>query len=138
MMRRDAVRGISQAIQPAACSVLNDELERDPADDDERAVDERRISADQREQPAHDDPHRDNAQHAAGEDDDDFPGHGDGHEDRINRKREVDDLDAHDGRPERRQSQELPRLRRLTPIALLPRRGNARRSGRPGTGRRAI
>ena len=47
---------------------LDQELDTDPRDDDERAVDERRIALDERQQPADDEPHRHDAQEAARQD----------------------------------------------------------------------
>jgi hypothetical protein len=83
--------------------VLDEEFESDPRDDDEGAVDERRVLADELDEAARDDAHRDNAEDAAGHDDPGLSRHRDRDEDRVDREREVDDLDAHDRRPERRQ-----------------------------------
>ena len=96
-------------------------------DDDERAVDERRIALDERQQLADDQPHRDDAEDAAGQDHPQLRRHRDRDEDRIDREDDVGQLDLDDRRPERATARAIGlRLRRRPPIA---RRSAACRSG---------
>ena len=91
--------------------ILEDQLEADPADDDECAVDQRRIPFHQRQQAADDEPHHQDTEDAAGEDDPQLRRHGHGDENRIDSEHDVGQLDFDDCRPEGGQSQ--PRLRRF-------------------------
>ena len=65
MRPSDSHCGISNSIVARDVQVLDEQLDADPRDDDERAVDERRIALDQRQQLPDHQPHRDDAEDAA-------------------------------------------------------------------------
>ena len=94
---------------------LDQQLDADPADDDERAVDERRIALDERQQLADDQPHHDDAEDAAGQNDPELRRHRDGDENRVDGEHDVGQLDLHDGDPERADAHPRLRLRRRAP-----------------------
>jgi len=95
--------------------ILPAQFEADPPDDHERAVDERRIALNQRQQLADDEAHRDDAENAAGNHDPQLRRHRDRDEDRVNREDEIGELDTDDGPPERRESHPRPGRRRAAP-----------------------
>src|SRR5688572_5420057 len=89
--------------------ILEHELEADPRNDDERAIDQRWIPVDQHEQLTDYEPHRDNSEDSPRYDDPQLVRHRDRDEDGINGKDDVGQLDLRDGRPEWRHAQ--PRRR---------------------------
>ena len=111
---------------------LDQQLEADPADDDERAIHERRVALDHRQKTTDHESHRDDAQDPARQDDPELRRHGDSHENRINREDDVGQLDLYDGRPERCHA----RATAAPSGASGDRRrsGLPRSAGRPGTG----
>ena len=88
---------------PDRVQVLDEQLEADPGDDDERGIDERRILTHDRQQLADHQPHGDDAEEAADQDHPRLARHRHGDQDGIDRERDVDELDLHHGSPQRRQ-----------------------------------
>ena len=88
--------------------VLDHQLDADPRDDDEGAVDERRVALDERQQLADQHPHRDDAEEAAGDDHPQLVRHRDRDQDRVDGEDDVGELHLHDGGPERRQAEPRP------------------------------
>ena len=100
-----------------AVQVLHQQLDPDPRDDDERAVDERRVAADERQQLADHQAHRDDAEDPAGDDDPDLVRHRDRDEDRVDGKDDVGQLHLDDRGPEGAEAE--PRRRRFHGPAIL-------------------
>ena len=97
----DSHFGTSKPTYPSACRYSMSSLMPTQRDDDERAVDERRIALDERQQLPDHQPHRDDAEDAAGQDHPQLRRHRHGDEDRVDGEDDVGQLDLDDRRPER-------------------------------------
>ena len=99
--------------------VLHEELRADERDDDEGAVDDRRVAPDDREQLRDHDAHRDDAEEPARQHHPPLRRHRNRDQDRVDREGDVDELHLQDGAPERRETQPRPR-RPAACFALRP------------------
>ena len=95
----DSHLSISKCTIAGGVQVFDQELDPHPRDDQERAVDDGRIAADERQQLPDDDADGDDAEQPAGQHDPELPRHRHGYENRVDRERDVDQLDFDDRAP---------------------------------------